>query len=325
VDSIDPILDGLKLQSSVFSRMELGLRWGFSKEPIAGAPFHIVLEGEAWLKDGRGELQRVGPGDMATVPRGTPYQLLSTPDAYAVPFRQVMTELGLEDWKPGDRIKPVLLRMGDVGERPTKMISGVFDFADRRTNPLLVNLPDVLILRATDSRTAPGARPQEIGRMISDEIEADNLGANLVAGRLADYLFVQSVRAHLVGTVSSRPGWLRGLRDPSIGRSLAMMHADPRRQWSVVSLAQEVGMSRSQFADQFKRHVGKGPIEYLTEWRMYEAAGSIEKHELPIKEIAQRAGYKSTTAFGKAFKRWAGASPASTRRPTGDASETSST
>jgi len=315
VDAIDAVLDGLKLQSSVFSRMELRGGWGFSKASLEGAPFHIVLEGEAWVEATGGKPTRIGRGEMAILPRGLPYRLLSKPGADAVPFQRVLVDLGLEHWKPGDRVEPVFLRMG-TGKPVTKLVSGVFDFTDPRKNPLVASLPEVLVLRESDVSTVPGAHLVQIGRMISDEIEANKLGARLAAARLADYLFVQAVRAHLVSSASTDPGWLRGLRDPSVGASLAMIHADPRRDWSVKTLAQEVGMSRSQFAQQFKLHVGQAPIEYLTTWRMFDAASRLDDRQLSLKEIARNAGYNSVAAFGKAFKRWAGASPAAMRRGT---------
>ena len=315
MDTIDEVLNGLKLQSTVFSRLELGPGWGFAKEQLDGAPFHIVIEGEAWVGAADGDdFVRFAPGDMVILPRGQPHRLLSSPNATAVPFRQVMTDVGLQHWTPGQRVKPVVLRVGPRGQPCSRLISGIFEFNDRRRNPLLAALPDLLIMRACGDPATAGGRLADIGAMISREIEAGQPGAGLVAGRLADYLFIQAVRAHLVANADDKPGWLRGLRDPFVGAALARIHSRPDRDWTVENLARDVNMSRSQFAQRFKLHVGRGPIEYLTSWRMFAAAGHLAEGRLALKEVAELAGYDSVAAFGKAFKRWGGQSPAAAKR-----------
>jgi AraC-like DNA-binding protein len=95
---------------------------------------------------------------------------------------------------------------------------------------------------------------------------------------------------------------------------LQALHAEPHRSWSVESLAAAVNMSRSQFAQRFKQHVGRGPIDYLTEWRMFEAARALTEDRSPLDEIARSSGYSSVAAFGKAFKQWNGESPGALRR-----------
>lgn len=315
MEAIDRVLDGLKLHSSVFSRLEVGEGWGFAKDRLEGAPFHIVVEGEAWVgSESEDDFIRLARGDMVILPRGQPHRLVSAPHATTVRWSKVIADAGLQHFTPGDRIKPSVLRVGVEGRPCAKLISGIFEFADRRRNPLLATLPHFLVLRGAEEMPSPGARLAEIAEMINGEIEANGPGSGIVAGRLADYLFVQAVRAYLVTNTDKDPGWLRGLHHPQVGSALTLIHAQPDREWSVERLAKEVSMSRSLFAHQFKLHVGRGPIEYLTEWRMFEAAGYLNEGMLSPKEIARIAGYNSVAAFGKAFKRWAGESPATVRR-----------
>jgi AraC-like DNA-binding protein len=315
MDAIDQVLDGLKLQSSVFSRLELGPDHGFSKVAMEGAPFHIVLEGNAWVGLATSEeLVHFTCGDMVILPRGQAHHLLCAPDVQVIPFKQVLDNLGIELWTRGARMKPKIVRMVGDGQPCTTLVSGIFEFTDRRRNPLLSALPDMLILRAAYEAGTSGGKLADIGSMISREIEANQPGSALVAGRLADYLFVQAVREHLVRNASDEPGWLKGLRNYSIGTALSLIHSRPDYGWSVSSLAREVSMSRSAFAELFRTCVGRGPIEYLTSWRMFEAAGHLNDGILSLKEIAKLAGYNSPAAFGVAFKRWCGESPARTKR-----------
>jgi AraC-like DNA-binding protein len=109
-------------------------------------------------------------------------------------------------------------------------------------------------------------------------------------------------------------GWLGALRDPQIGAALGLIHREPRRDWSVSSLAHEVAMSRSLFATRFNSLVGAPPLTYLTRWRLRQAASLLVEERLSVGETALRVGYESEAAFSKAFKRQFGQSPLAYRR-----------
>lgn len=104
------------------------------------------------------------------------------------------------------------------------------------------------------------------------------------------------------------------MTDATVARALALMHRQPERRWTVALLAEQIGVSRSGFANRFKSLVGQGPIEYLTQWRMYEAAGAIMAGNCLLIDVAESAGYQSEVAFAKAFKRWSGHPPGAYRR-----------
>jgi AraC-like DNA-binding protein len=82
----------------------------------------------------------------------------------------------------------------------------------------------------------------------------------------------------------------------------------------VASLAEQVGMSRSAFADKFADVVGESPMEYVTRWRLQKAASLLRAGELALAEVAARVGYQSDAAFNKAFKRLMGVTPGAYRR-----------
>ena len=77
----------------------------------------------------------------------------------------------------------------------------------------------------------------------------------------------------------------------------------PSKHWSLSQLAQEVGMSRTNFANQFKELVGQAPINYLTEWRMSLAYSALQLTKDTILSIALEFGYQSEASFSRAFKR----------------------
>jgi len=91
--------------------------------------------------------------------------------------------------------------------------------------------------------------------------------------------------------------------------AITAMHDDPARRWTLQSLAERAGMSRTTFTLRFKETVGKSPMEYLTRWRMLLAADRLENSNDPISVMALSLGYESESAFSTAFKRVMGCSP----------------
>ncbi len=91
--------------------------------------------------------------------------------------------------------------------------------------------------------------------------------------------------------------------------ALSSMHGEPARAWTVEELAHTVGMSRTAFAQTFKRLVGSSPVEYLTRWRMTLAADRIQSTGESVASLAPVVGYQSESAFSAAFKRQWGSSP----------------
>lgn len=309
---IDDVLEALRLRSSVFCRMTLSGDWGFAKDALPGAPFHLILSGTAWLEKEGLEPILLGPGDVAILPPGERHCLLSHPDAATVSFLQLADAMGLLPWRPSERYKAIDLQFGS-GSPTTTLISGIFAFADHRRNPLLDALPPVLLMRAeTDSPVT--STVASIAALLDAELLSGKPGAESVGGRLADILFVQVVRHHLTSASTLPRGWLRGMVDAQIAPALGVIHRAPEQPWSVAALAREVGMSRSGFAARFQEVVGQSPLEYLTQWRMYEAAGRLAEGGVPLATLANLVGYRSEVSFSKAFKRWAGRSPSAYRR-----------
>lgn len=241
---IDDVFTDLRLQGVVFSRMTLRGDWGYAKSQLQGAPFHLVVSGEAWVLTGpQAEPRRLGEGDVAVLSHGDAHVLLSAPGARTRPWSEVIAREGLGHWSPGVRFKTCDLVLGE-GAPETVLISGVFAFHDPRPNPLLEALPAIMV--ATSD-----ADLQALAGLLDREIRTRAPGAEGVGGKLADLLLAQVVRRQLAS--SDTPlGWLKGLADPEISRALSAIHRTPERRWSVELLAREAGMSRSRFAARFR-------------------------------------------------------------------------
>jgi transcriptional regulator GlxA family with amidase domain len=128
------------------------------------------------------------------------------------------------------------------------------------------------------------------------------------AASLASIVLVNILRAHLA-TDAPPAGWLGALADPKTGEALRLMHADVARPWRVAELAAAVAMSRTSFAERFRRRVGLPPLEYLTRWRMTLARDALKTNSETLATVAAQIGYESETAFSLAFKRMFNESP----------------
>jgi AraC-like DNA-binding protein len=126
-------------------------------------------------------------------------------------------------------------------------------------------------------------------------------------------MFVEAVRRHLESLPPEQTGWLAGLRDPQIGRALAVLHAHPSFGWSLPSLAREAGLSRSALAERFTHLIGLPPMQYLANWRMQIATGLLARGD-KVASVALDVGYDSEAAFSRAFKKVVGEPPGEWRR-----------
>jgi AraC-like DNA-binding protein len=126
-------------------------------------------------------------------------------------------------------------------------------------------------------------------------------------------MFVEVVRRYLSELPGEQRGWLAGLRDPSVGRALALLHERPAHPWTLEALANEIGVSRSTLAERFTHLVGHPPMHYLTRWRMQIAARLLADGQAKVAAVALEVGYDSEAAFSRAFKKDAGVPPATWR------------
>jgi transcriptional regulator GlxA family with amidase domain len=152
-------------------------------------------------------------------------------------------------------------------------------------------------------------------QLLAMETAQRGLGSGLVVSRLADIIFVQAIRAHIMTLDGeSDTGWLAALSDRRIGPALQLLHKDIAANWTVEALAGTVCMSRSAFAQRFKAKVGQSPLDYLARWRMFHAGHLLRNTDKTLTEIASSVGYESEAAFNKAFKRSIGTAPGAYRR-----------
>jgi AraC-like DNA-binding protein len=105
------------------------------------------------------------------------------------------------------------------------------------------------------------------------------------------------------------PNWPEMATDVQVMRALQLIETRPARNWTVETLASEVGLGRSAFAERFRALVGDTPVNCLTRSRMQLASAAIRDGKRSVAAIANSIGYLSEPAFIKAFRRHFGITP----------------
>ena len=300
-DVLSDVMEQVRLEGTVYFSAELHAPWGIAVERRGRAPFYAITEGHFELAIGRRVL-KVEAGDFLLLPNAAPHVARSARDARVVPF---------DDWlstHPMDaRGATVHAGSGAI----TRVTGGFFSTGAAQLNPLFAALPPLIHLKGSDPQVAHWLAPTLA--FIHAEIAAGEQGARTVLRRLADVLFIQTVRAYAQrrGTAAS---WLRGLADPRIARALTLIHARYAEPWTLDALSREAGLSRTLLAVQFKALVGESPMGYLTRWRVTRAANRLRSERVNLDRLADEVGYASVTVFSKAFRRVTGMAPGRWRR-----------
>lgn len=303
-DPLGEVLHMLRLTGTLYCRAEMTAPWGIIMPALVESMlFIIVTSGHAWLQVGNEPAQLVTQGSMVLLPLGSSCRLLSEPGTATQPLFDIPVE------KVSNRYE--ILRHGGGGTM-TRATAGVVQFDSVAAKRLLSLLPPVLRVDAWDGDT--GIWLQSTLNLIGSEASALRPGGETVMTRLADILVIQAIRAWLDRAPEAHIGWLAALRDPQIGRSLALMHQQPERAWSVAKLASEAGMSRSAFAARFTQMTDQPVWQYLSQLRLHLARIRLARSREPIGLVAQQVGYHSEASFGRAFKQLFGVSPGAVRK-----------
>jgi AraC-like DNA-binding protein len=140
-------------------------------------------------------------------------------------------------------------------------------------------------------------------------IEAGDVqpGAGLMISRLIDLAVIRTLRTWIQRGQTS--GWLGGLSDERIARTLKTIHETPKERWSIAALAGIAGMSRSSFCERFNALVGRSPLRYQNEWRLTLARDLLSRRQARVGEVGLSVGYETEAAFSRAYKALFGHSP----------------
>jgi len=301
-DAMTDVLGLLGLRSHLVGRTEFGRPWTMSIPSEEFAHFHIVERGVARCQlNGTPSPLLLSAGDLLLVTRRQAYSLcdpLPHRDPYVFQMAQV---------DPSGRCQ--FLRVGSRTPS-TRLICGAFTFSHSE-HPLLTMLPRFMCLHS--GKHSREILTQSAVKSLIAEVTDMQLGSETVVSRLMDLLFIHALRTWL-SQQPQRSSWIKALNDSRIGPTLARIHEQPERTWTVQQLATGVGLSRSRFSVLFRQLVGESPQSYLARARMQRASRLLQEQGHSLTDIALATGYESDSSFSKAFRRQYGTTPGQYRR-----------
>ena len=319
MDPLSDVLQSARFHGARFLNAACSAPWCLERRSGSAGPgehglgaehvvtVYVVTEGRCRIRlDDGGEVIDAIAGDLLLLAHGDAHRIGS--DLHAAAFDTDSLHIDAVD---GDgAAEPVHLRLGGGGDA-TRLVVGHLT-CDRGMAPLLEALPR--LVHVADAVGPAALLLRELLRRGARESSAARPGADSTLARIAELVFIDALRRYAELLPPAGKGWLAALRDPRIGRALALLHAEPAQAWTLEELAHRVALSRSALADRFAALVGEPPMQYLMHWRLALAARALRSGAEAIVRIAERAGYESDAAFSRAFKREFGMPPAAWRR-----------
>jgi AraC-like DNA-binding protein len=303
MDVLSEVLKVVKMDSAFFFNAEFSAPWSLkSPDSCKYVPhlhgtngrviiYHLVLEGAASVRLGKTRVE-LTPGDIVIFPHGSEHFLENGRGCPSMDAERELPRIFAEGLK--------LSKLGGGGEI-TKFVCGFMVCEARLSDIFLAGLPLVFKVNI---------RTDQSGQWLENSIQyaiaaasASGAGGDAVVAKLCETLFIETLRRYIVQLPERQAGWLAGVRDPMIGKVLALMHSKPETPWTIANLASEVGVSRSVLAERLREYLGETPMAYLANWRLQLGAQMLQTTSYSVAQIAGEVGYESEQAFNRAFKR----------------------
>lgn len=274
LDVVSVLLNTSRLKATVYANPRTCGDWQLS-DTAASPTFHLLVRGACWLHLAGREPLELSAGDLVVLLRGDRHLLAAGPRTSGE-----QTRLPQPD-----------------GGRVTELICGRFDFGDMLVGEILDDLPDLLVISGDTMRL------EGLARLLASEAAGNAPGRQVAMDRLSDLLFIAMIR-HLMERGMIARGLLAALGDTRISLALAAMHGDPAESWTLQSLAECAGMSRTSFTQRFRKLMGTTPLRWLTRLRMDRAQALLAQGRRPVGSVGIEVGYESEAAFRRAYSRW---------------------
>jgi AraC-like DNA-binding protein len=294
MDVLNDVLKTLRLSSKVFLHAKFCEQWVIDIEPLnLQVSFHVIAHGDCWLHSpDLSTPTELHAGDLVICLRNTPHYVTCSADL-----------------PPDDLPRNTPAEEGAEG-KATSLICGQCEFIQYYWNPILEAMPNIMVFPTINTA---GSNLASVINLMITEVESAGENSNPVIDRLSDILFIEAIRAHMQQCDNDR-GYITAIKDPRLSKALTCFHKRPTKNWSVQTLSEEAGMSRSAFADKFKQMLDISPMEYVMGWRMQQAYNELASGNESVAKIAEDCGYQTEAAFRKSFKKQFGIGPGTARR-----------
>src|SRR5262249_12832269 len=242
MDALSEVLRSVRLTGGMFLEARFTAPWCVTSKitaedcrPFLASPaqviaYHFVIEGRL-LVELEGEApEEINAGEIVLLPRNDGHTLASA--------------RGLMPVSADDLIQPAAdggmaqISCGGGGEG-THIVCG-FLGSEELQNPLIETLPRLLKLDVKKGTSREWVEASV--RFAARELARGGFASSNVLSRLSELLFVEAVRHYASTLRDEESSWLKGLRDPQIGRALASIHGALTEPWTAEALAKEAAL-----------------------------------------------------------------------------------
>lgn len=272
------------------------------------APFHLLLEGSC-VVEYRGRAIPLRAGDFVLFPQGGAHRILAEHDAGSARALDTLET-------PGTMFRT----LHSEGAGPAiDLFCGHYTLAPGAGELLFRTLPEPLHVSFGSEAGDP---VRMLGALMRREAEIDGPGTTAIVSAFCDALLAMVLRSSPARRVSNDVLWT-SVEDEAVADVIDAVLSEPGRDWSIAVFAGRAAMSRATFIRRFSQATGMAVGEFITGLRMAVAADMLADGDRPVSAIAAAVGYRSESAFGRAFRQATETTPArfraSTRRaaPTG--------
>ncbi len=278
----------LRLQVNIYHNAKVCGNWQINEHTLGATCFHIVTTGKCHLNVPGHLDTEFNQGDLVIFPHEIPHQMSAIE-----PNREPQQHLNYSTNLNG-----------------TGMLCGEVSFMHRYQNQLLEALPPVLFIKNTES--TPWLN-QMVNLLLDESVQYETENSVMI-NRLSEMLFVYALR-HVLDTEKLQPGILAIYAHPKLSKAIKSFHDAPEKKWDIALMAQKAGMSRTAFAQTFKKKSLWTVNQYTSWWRMQIAWEKLSAGD-KVSDVASQVGYQSEAAFSRAFSKQFQISAGQVRRMT---------
>ena len=276
-DAFSQVLHLLKLDVNIYGNAKMCGNWRMNERALGVTCFHIVTVGSCKLDVPEHFNGVLGYGDLVIFPRELAHTMVSeialTGDPQQLAFREAQEVEG------------------------TGLLCGEVRFQHKGSRYLLDALPAVFVIRYNQST--------DWLRSLLEMVCAENMnvgsGSKVIFNRLSELLFTYALRQFLLAN-PGQVGMLAIYGHPRLVKVINAIHQHPDQDWTLELMAEQAALSRTAFANTFKSVSGWTAGQYLTWWRMQLAWSLLNSGEKTT-QVAAKVGYKSESAFSRAFQK----------------------
>ena len=307
MDLLSEILLSLSLEQVNLAEFRLSAPWGIHTRGFAPGFSLVVQDGACWIRTSDGVGRYLTRGQSVTLPAGGVLEYASGPDARLQPLTHVWEEDQFHELSD----TPAAFHQKDFGGggASCRLLGMAFELSQTAEEQILDSLPEAIVLTGESAI-------YRLATVFSDHLlRSPEPGPGEMAQRtrLVESMVISALRQH-IEEANYQTGWMAALKHPKLRRALRAIHKQYDEQWTVQTLAQTCGMSRSAFAREFQRTIGRTPVNYLNDWRVRQALKRLRTRGDALAATAFAVGFSSEQSLRRHVKRALGKTPSSVRR-----------